>query len=66
MPSLVGKRLFELVASGNRDEAIRFVHSLLTTAAEPVDLLQDGLVPVLRRVGALWELALIDPSRRTR
>jgi methanogenic corrinoid protein MtbC1 len=61
IPSLVGKQLFEIVARGSRKEAVRFVHSLLTTAAEPVALIQDGLVPVLRRVGELWELALIDP-----
>ena len=59
-PSLVGKQLFELVAAGSRDEAVRFVHSLLTTAAEPVALIEDGLVPVLRRVGELWQLTRID------
>jgi methanogenic corrinoid protein MtbC1 len=61
-PSLVAKQLFDLVASGNREASVRFVHSLLTTATEPVVLIEDGLVPVLRRVGELWERALIDPG----
>jgi methanogenic corrinoid protein MtbC1 len=59
-PSLVGNQLFDLVAAGDRDGAVRFVHSLLMSAAEPAALIDDGLVPVQRRVGELWELSLID------
>ena len=58
--SLVGNQLFDLVASGSRAGAVRFVHSLLVSATEPAALIDDGLVPVQRRVGELWELSLID------
>ncbi len=45
---------------GDRDGALRLVHSLLLSAAEPATLIEDGLVPLQRRVGELWERSLID------
>jgi methanogenic corrinoid protein MtbC1 len=58
--SLVGSQLFEFVIAGNRDGAVRFIHSLLMSAADPVALIEDGLVEVQRRIGKLWEVSLID------
>jgi methanogenic corrinoid protein MtbC1 len=59
-PSPVANELLELVAGGNRDEAVRLVRSLLLSAADPTWLIEGVLVPLQRRVGELWELSEIE------